>query len=849
MKTPHPEARARCPASCGELVQGVLDGRDFLITNPINLFAEAHVRLRDEPELSFPSHLDFSKSHRAARMIFDAYNPTSRGAEIQIETTIPRGKGMSSSSADLASVAHASAEALGCPLPALRISQVCAQIEPTDALFHRGIVIYDQIRGELIEMLGDPPPIRFCVVDTGGTLETHAFDREKHRAVARKHKREIIRAISLVRTGIARREPRLVAKGATISALYHQEVLFKETLESLLHETREVGALGVNIAHSGTVVGVMYDPRTTSDEAIQQCVERIVPSDSILGCFDLISGRTQITRSSRVGLSPEQQRCLDRFGEPVARIERLGEGFVLEFQGGQSQGESFFIHPDGTRSPNHPRPFWGEMDVRPKAVARAGELWRQEVRIQEREGGEIYFSVASPIDARYGALHVMEAAEFEREFQAKDDLWVQEARIAGFDGERVHLVPDREGRKSGQEFSLPAFLAQYAKIRGPQGEVLFPVDMRLFDETPHNPSTFAILRSLGRDDVPILDFCVPVNPYFPTPRLEKKIRDRVLEAMRLYPSLNPTIAEALARLYEFPPDRIIAGNGSTELMTWIDLLFVRAGLAVSVPTFGRWISQPRSSGKKVFMHQLAEEDNFDLDAEAFVRFVRDSGCDVAVVVNPNNPTARFVPLESVRFMAKELSHLALFVIDESFIDFVDIDGIPTMARDIDRFPNLFVLKSLGKNLGLHGLRFGLGVAQEEIIARFGEKMTYWNVNAIAEMIAFDLEKHREEYEESRRRVIQDRMQMETYLRYLSEVKVIGSSANFILLKILAPMSATYIRDALLTEHGIFVRDCGNKDGIDSQYLRVACRTDPDNRRFVEAVRDILESGRDSVPPP
>ncbi|SNR60446.1 Aminotransferase class I and II [Actinomadura mexicana] len=89
------------------------------------------------------------------------------------------------------------------------------------------------------------------------------------------------------------------------------------------------------------------------------------------------------------------------------------------------------------------------------------------------------------------------------------------------------------------------------------------------------------------------------------------------------------------------------GNGSTELITWIDHLLVRESIATPIPTFGRWTDQPLETGKRVDMFQLHEMPGFELDVDAFVRFVRARGSRAAVVCNPNNPDGGYVPRREI----------------------------------------------------------------------------------------------------------------------------------------------------------------------------------------------------------
>ena len=46
--------------------------------------------------------------------------------------------------------------------------------------------------------------------------------------------------------------------GETVSAIANQQVLFNPHLESTLELAAQTGAVGVNVAHSGTVIGMLF---------------------------------------------------------------------------------------------------------------------------------------------------------------------------------------------------------------------------------------------------------------------------------------------------------------------------------------------------------------------------------------------------------------------------------------------------------------------------------------------------------------------------------------------------------------------------------------------------------------
>src|SRR5262245_27198661 len=121
------------------------------------------------------------------------------------------------------------------------------------------------------------------------------------------------------------------------------------------------------------------------------------------------------------------------------------------------------------------------------------------------------------------------------------------------------------------------------------------LDLSLFETTRHSPAFGTLSRLSAPRGVKLVDYCVPVNPYFPTADMFDSYRGRLEEILKYYPEQNQPISEVLAEFLRLPAEHIVLGNGSTELISWIDHLFVRDSLAVPVPTFGRWTDQPLES--------------------------------------------------------------------------------------------------------------------------------------------------------------------------------------------------------------------------------------------------------------
>jgi histidinol-phosphate/aromatic aminotransferase/cobyric acid decarboxylase-like protein len=188
-----------------------------------------------------------------------------------------------------------------------------------------------------------------------------------------------------------------------------------------------------------------------------------------------------------------------------------------------------------------------------------------------------------------------------------------------------------------------------------------------------------------------------------------------------------------------------------------------------------------------------------------------------------------------------LIDLDLVIIDESFIDFVDSERNPTVGEEASIRPNVVVLKSLGKNFGLHGIRFGYLVANPALVNKIGKTLPKWNLNSLAESVVFMLKDHEGEYKESLRLLSRDRNRMADALSVIPGLTIFPSQANFLLVKLPAGWNGVELRDYLMSTHGVFVRECGNKLGINSQFLRFVVRPQEEVARLVEGMLGYMRS--------
>lgn len=285
---------AQMPGSCGELVQGTLAGINFHVTCPINLYSEVKIMLTTSlKKFDYPKGR--VKTARAVRMLLNHLGYPQMGGKIEIFSNIPLGKGMASSTADITAACYAAAAALEIEVSATLIKKIALSLEPTDGIFLPGIHLFDHVQGKVFEYLGEPLQVGILIFDFGGTVDTMQFNKRPELPYLNYLKElQVKRALECIKQGLQERKPAELGKGATLSSLANQDILPKLQLEKLIAFAESSGAYGVNIAHSGTVAGLLLPAGQEKDLLLQQEAQQKFPELIKLYKVRMISGGPRI---------------------------------------------------------------------------------------------------------------------------------------------------------------------------------------------------------------------------------------------------------------------------------------------------------------------------------------------------------------------------------------------------------------------------------------------------------------------------------------------------------------------------------------------------------------------------
>ncbi len=331
------------------------------------------------------------------------------------------------------------------------------------------------------------------------------------------------------------------------------------------------------------------------------------------------------------------------------------------------------------------------------------------------------------------------------------------------------------------------------------------------------------------------------NLYFPPEDFFTHISRQIHQLVLNYPIAQKDLAGLVGDLLAQPPERIVVGNGAAELIKIIAGMDRK--LIVPVPSFNEYANAAPAGNVVEF---ALEAPSFQLDADKFAAEAIRCKAGLAVVVTPNNPTSLLVPkAQLVRLLKKLAAHDCMLIVDESFIDFAEDRDQETLEKEIDNYPNLAIFKSMSKAYGICGLRIGyMLTANPDFAAKVRQGLHIWNINGFAEEFLRLAPQYRQEFIDSCSRVKDDRDHFYKQLQTVQGMTVYRPDANYIFCRLPDhAASGPEVTEQLFVKHNIYIKHCQGKTMPESdRYVRIASRTQPENLRLVEALRNIMVPG-------
>ncbi len=287
------------------------------------------------------------------------------------------------------------------------------------------------------------------------------------------------------------------------------------------------------------------------------------------------------------------------------------------------------------------------------------------------------------------------------------------------------------------------------------------------------------------------------------------------------------LKEVLSIHKNVSPKQIFIGNGSDEI---IDLLFrafcepKQDKAYVFNPTYGMY--KVSAQINQVELVNLKLGNTFQWPSFKSIQDqIRTKG--LMFICSPNNPTGNSCSLSDIKNMADQFN--GLLVVDEAYIDFSNLLSAITL---IEFTPNLVVVQTFSKALGLAGLRLGMAFANPVIINALNKIKPPYNVNTYSQSMGKEAILNQDRIKEDIKQIQKERARLLIELKQLDGIeKVYPSDANFLLVEC---RNAESVYHSLKT-HGIIVR---NRATEINKCIRISVGTPEQNDQLLNVLKKM-----------
>lgn len=292
------------------------------------------------------------------------------------------------------------------------------------------------------------------------------------------------------------------------------------------------------------------------------------------------------------------------------------------------------------------------------------------------------------------------------------------------------------------------------------------------------------------------------------------------------PDCRP-LKQAITGMTNIPPESLVIGNGSDELIQLILQVFCESGdsFAFPDPTFGMYAIIGKGLGLNP--HSFPLDENWDFDGDEFLKFLVAKNARVVFLSYPNNPTGNCYSKTEIEKIIAGFN--GIVVLDEAYFDFAQ----QSFCQDIKTNNNLIVLRSLSK-IGLASLRVGYGLADPYIIEQINKVRLPYNSNTISQEYSAHVLRNFSSIKDQIERIVNERDRLLHELSKFEFLTVFPSNSNFILFRVAHDGNKLFEG---LIENGILIRNLNAHPRL-KNCLRVTVGTKKENDIFLTQLGKI-----------
>jgi histidinol-phosphate aminotransferase len=299
--------------------------------------------------------------------------------------------------------------------------------------------------------------------------------------------------------------------------------------------------------------------------------------------------------------------------------------------------------------------------------------------------------------------------------------------------------------------------------------------------------------------------------------------------LRKYPiDLYEELYSRLSQYLKISGKSLVLGSGSDQI---IDLLLTLIGngrrLTSIYPTFSYFKTRCQLHGISFSDIMLSSVDN-SLDIEEFIVDAKKS--HAIYLCSPNNPTGNQLGKSDILHILDTLKN-NLVIVDEAYVEFSKY----SLTKYVNEYPNLVILRTFSKALGLAGARVGYMIANKELAGLFRNRIQLpYAINSLSLAIAMSLISRPKKVQQSISLIKHERERLFQNLSKIENLDVYKSDANFLFIK----CNTNYNRIVQALENSkIIVKALGNIKNY-GNCLRITVGTKKMNNKILSAIKDI-----------
>ena len=299
-----------------------------------------------------------------------------------------------------------------------------------------------------------------------------------------------------------------------------------------------------------------------------------------------------------------------------------------------------------------------------------------------------------------------------------------------------------------------------------------------------------------------------------------------LDAIGNYPEPEPKeLEELIAEKLEIPASMVMVTNGANEAIYLIAQLYRGWASVIPQPTYTEYADACR-----MFDHIISYERTDELNILPEDR--------IYWICNPDNPTGNVMLKQLLAYVIKKHPRY-LHVIDQSYADYT-LQPMLKPKELLDCY-NVMILHSLSKKYCIPGLRLGYMTASPIIIERLRDIRQPWTVNTLAIEAGKWLIKNDPKVIPDIKDYIAEAQRLHDELQAIDGIMVMDTKTHYMLVNIDWATSLE-LKNWLIENHGILIRDASNFHGLDAHCFRVAAQSPEENNALINAIKEFKDGG-------